>query len=70
MNMIEVSESAGRTPAQTTSLRRRINVSTTSKGVLTWDCTVDGEGYSEQEMLAFSDSLVAALVLRCPPPGV
>ncbi len=53
-------------PEQQRSLRRRVNVSTSVKGVKTWDCTVDGEGYTKAEILAESDSLVAALEARYP----
>ena len=46
------------------SIRRRINVSTSVKGVKTWDVTVDCVGYSEDEALAESDSLVKKLEER------
>ncbi len=48
------------------SLRYRVNVSTSVKGVKTWDCTVDGTGYTQDEMLAESDKLVRALESRYP----
>lgn len=48
------------------SLRYRVNISTSVKGVKTWECTVDGAGYTEAEILAFSDSLVAQLEQRYP----
>ncbi|KKK94775.1 hypothetical protein LCGC14_2679450 [marine sediment metagenome] len=50
------------------SLRYRINVSTSVKGILTWDCTCDGTGFSKEELLAESDALVGELKLRYPPP--
>ena len=48
------------------SLRYRINVSTSVKGVKTFDCTVDGLGFSMEEVLAESDKLVAELQKRYP----
>ena len=50
----------------TKSLRYRVNVSTSVKGVKTWECTVDGEGYSQREVLLESDQLVASLESRYP----
>jgi len=49
------------------SLRYRVNISTSVKGVKTWEATVDGSGFTEAEILAFSDSLVAQLERRYPP---
>ena len=48
------------------SLRYRVNVSQTSTGKKSWDCTVDGEGYSEAEVLERSDALVKQLEARYP----
>jgi len=48
------------------SLRYRVNVSTSVKGVKTWDCTVDGEGYGMYQVLQESDSLVRELEKRYP----
>lgn len=48
------------------SMRYRVGVSTSVKGVRTWDCTVDGENYEMGEVLAESDKLVAALEQRYP----
>ena len=48
------------------SLRHRINVSTSVKGVKTWDCTVEGVGYGQEEVLALSDQLVKQLEQRYP----
>ena len=48
------------------SLRYRVNVSTSVKGVKTWDCTVDGTGYSQDEILHASDKLVSQLEERYP----
>jgi hypothetical protein len=50
------------------ALRRRVNVATSVKGVKTWDCTVDGTGYTEEEILEFSDNLVSRLEERYPAP--
>ena len=50
-------------------LRRRISVSTSVKGVKTWDCAVDGTGYSLADILGMSDEIVKALEARYPAPG-
>lgn len=49
------------------SLRYRVNVSQTSTGKKSWDCTCDAEGFSMDEVLAESDKLVAELEQRYPP---
>jgi len=51
------------------SMRYRVNVSISTKGQKTWDCTCDGVGYTEEEVLAESDSLVAKLDKRYPAPA-
>ena len=48
------------------SIRYRINVSTSVKGVKTYDCTVDLTGFTMEEVLAESDRLVAELSRRYP----
>ena len=48
------------------SLRHRVNVTTSVKGVKTWDCTVDGTGYTQEQVLEASDRLVAQLEQRYP----
>jgi len=48
------------------SLRYRVNVSISVKGIKTWDCTVDGTEYTQEEVLAKSDVLVAQLEKRYP----
>ena len=50
----------------TKSLRYRVNVSTSVKGVKTWDCTCEGTGYTMGEVLAYSDALVVQLEKRYP----
>ena len=50
------------------SLRYRINVSQTSTGKKGWECTVDGEGYLQDDLLRFSDALVERLEKRYPAP--
>ena len=50
------------------SLRYRVNVSTTSKGVKTWDCTVEGTGWDMGDILDLSDLLVRELQERYPAP--
>ena len=52
----------------TKQLRYRVNVSTSVKGIKTFECTVDGEGFTMEEVLAESDKLVAELVKRYPAP--
>ena len=47
--------------------RYRINVSTSVKGVKTYDCTTDIEGGTMEQVLAESDKLVAELDRRYPP---
>lgn len=48
------------------SLRYRVNVSQTSTGKKSWDCTVDGEGFTQEQILTESDKLVAELERRYP----
>lgn len=50
------------------SLRYRVNVSTSVKGIQTWDCTVDATGFTMEETLEQSDTLVAELERRYPAP--
>ncbi len=52
------------------SKRYRINISTSVKGVKTWDCTVDMLGSEMAEVLAESDKLVVELDKRYPAPAV
>lgn len=49
------------------STRYRISVSTSVKGVKTYDCTVDMLNAAMDEVLAESDKLVAELDKRYPP---
>ncbi len=48
------------------SKRYRVNISTSVKGVKTFDCTVDLLNASMDEVLAESDKLVAELDKRYP----
>jgi len=48
--------------------RYRVNVSTSVKGIKTYDCTVDMTGATMVEVLQESDLLVAGLDRRYPPP--
>jgi len=50
------------------SKRYRIGVSTSVKGIKTYDCTCDFIGFSMAEILARSDELVSELDKRYPPP--
>ena len=47
--------------------RYRVNVSISVKGIKTYDCTVDIQGASMDEVLTESDKLVAELDKRYPP---
>ena len=49
------------------SVRYRVNVSQTSTGKMSWDCTVDGAGWAMGEVMKESDNLVAELKRRYPP---
>ena len=48
--------------------RYRVNVSTSVKGIKTYDCTVDMLGVEMEEVVAESDKLVALLDTRYPAP--
>ena len=58
--------------ANETGKRYRINISTTSKGLKSFDCTVEiyGDGVTLEEVLAESDRLVAELDQKYPAPEV
>ena len=49
------------------SIRYRVNVSTSVKGVKTFDCTVDMLNAPMEEVLTESDKLVVELEKRYPP---
>ena len=53
----------------TKSLRRRMNLTITTKGVITWETTVDGVGYSLEELTTELDAQVKVLVARSTNPG-
>lgn len=52
--------------ARTIQHRYRINLSQTTKGSITWDCTVEMYGDSPDEALKESDRLVYELNQRYP----
>jgi len=54
---------------QAKSLRRRVNVSISTRGVITWDTTVDGVGYTREEIVAESDAQVRDMQARYPAAG-
>lgn len=54
---------AGR--SSTRSLRRRSNIAITSKGLRSWDCTVESTDFDLAEHMTEMDALVAALEERC-----
>ena len=47
--------------------RYRINISTSVKGIKTYDCTCDFQGLPMEDVLSESDKLVAELDTRYPP---
>uniref|UniRef100_A0A6M3IID8 Uncharacterized protein n=1 Tax=viral metagenome TaxID=1070528 RepID=A0A6M3IID8_9ZZZZ len=49
------------------SKRYRVNVSTSIKGIKTYDCTADITGGTMEEVLDASDALVKELDKRYPP---
>ena len=54
----------------TKSIRYRINISTSVKGIKTFECTVDMTGYDMANVLEASDLLVRRLDERYPAPEV
>lgn len=50
----------------TKSMRYRVNISRGMKGAVSFEATVDGTGYTQEEILAESDKLVKALEERYP----
>jgi hypothetical protein len=46
--------------------RYRVNVTISTKGQKTWDCTCESQGMSMDEILIESDKLVAELQKRYP----
>ena len=50
-------------------IRYRIAISTSVRGIKTFDCTVDAEGLTQEEILKRSDELVKELDSRYPPGG-
>lgn len=48
------------------SIRYRVNVSTSIKGIKTWECTCDAEGFTMDDVLKESDKLVAELEKSYP----
>ena len=53
----------------TKSLRYRINISRGMKGNVSFEATVDGDGFPMQQILETSDKLVAELESRYPIIG-
>jgi len=48
--------------------RYRVNASSTTKGAVTFDCTVEGYGHTQEEVLAEHDKFFAAVKARHPLP--
>ena len=48
------------------TMRIRVNVDISVKGVRTWSCTCEGEGYTQEYILRESDRLVRALEQKYP----
>ena len=51
-------------------IRYRIAISTSVRGIKTFDCTVDAEGLTQEEILKRSDDLVKELDARYPAGGM
>ena len=56
----------GKTMEIIQSIRYRVNVSTSVKGIKTFDCTVDAQGLPMDQVLIESDKLVDELQKRYP----
>lgn len=54
----------------TKSLRYRVNISRGMKGAISFEATVDAEGYDMYHVLRESDNLVKELELRYPLAAV
>lgn len=52
----------------TKTLRYRVNISRGMKGTTSFEATVDGEGFTKEEILIESDALVEELKKRYPAP--
>ena len=52
------------------TFRYRVSVDTTSKGLHSYGCTIEGVGYSQDEILAMSDALVRELDARYHPDEI
>ena len=50
------------------SLRYRVNISRGMKGQVSFEATVDGQGFTDDEILEKSDAIVAKLEQRYPSP--
>ena len=50
-------------------LRIRINTSTSVKGIITFDCTIEGIGWTQEEILTQHDMLMSQLKSRYPAQG-
>ena len=48
------------------AMRYRINVSISTKGQKTWECTCEGSGFTKERILSESDVLVEELTKRYP----
>jgi hypothetical protein len=46
--------------------RRRINIARSVRGIRTWDCTVDSDQMTLDQLVAASDQMVALLEVRYP----
>ena len=51
------------------NFRRRVNVSQSVKGVITFECTVESDDASQAEVLRESDNMVWELKRRYPVTG-
>ena len=53
---------------QTVSKRHRLNITTTSKGLKSYDCTVEITNGTREEVQAESDAWIVELDKKYPPP--
>jgi len=66
--MTDGTNSTSDIPIQATTImpRYRVSASISTKGTITWDCTVEKYGSHPDDILAEHDYLVAQLKLRYP----
>ena len=68
-NMVNELTNGNQAPEIKQPLRIRINTSTSVKGIITFDCTVEGIGWTQEEILTQHDMLMSQLKNRYPAQG-